>query len=104
MAGNEDCRLERFNLIQRLHPVFFGFVFGNSEVDMIEDGIARHHGFEGWNIDEAVARAVALHAAGDGELLAFQGKYRGGKLLGEDRIGARDVVAIGWKPELLPGG
>ena len=104
MAGNENGGLQRGNLVQRLHPIFASFILGNSEVDAVENRIARHHGFERRNVDEAVAGAVALHAAGDRELLAFERQRGRRKFFGQDRIGSGDVVSVSGEPELLPGG
>jgi len=49
-------------------------------------------------------RAVALYAAGDRKLLAFESQRGSRKFLRKDRVRARDVVAISGEPELLPRG
>ena len=102
MAGNQNDRLQGGNLIERPHPVFPSLVLGNSEVNPIEHSIARHHGFEGWNVDEAVSGTIALHPARNRELLAFEREHGNRKFLGENGVGPRNIVAVGWEPELLP--
>ncbi len=104
MARNHNDRLQRGNLIQRLHPVFASFVLRNSKVDVIENRVARRHRFERRNGDEAVSSAVALHTAGDRKLLAFKRKRGSRKFLGQHRIGAGNVIAVSGEPELLPSG
>ena len=79
-------------------------VFGNAEVDLVEDRIAGDDGFERRNVDETVAGAVALDATGDGELLALQRQHRARKFLGQDRIGSWNVVAVSREPEFLARG
>src|SRR5205823_6587435 len=105
MPGDDYGGFQSENLVYGRRPVFASFRPRHTEVDMIEYDVARHYGFERWDVDEAVAGTVgALNRAGDREVLTFQSQHRGGEFFREHGLGARDVVAVGGEPELLPGG
>ncbi len=99
--GNNNGRLQRRNLIQRLHPFLASLVPRHSKIDVIENRIPRHHRLQRWDVNKTISRPIALDSARDRKLLALQSQHGTGKFLRQHRIRSRNIVAISRQPKFL---